>query len=74
MTLDRRQFLAGAAGASAALLGGCAAPSPTPPTAAAAPALPFLIGNPAQTLLEKNGAYARLHAMQFADEASSADE
>ncbi len=25
-------------------------------------------------LLEKNGAYARLHAMQFADEASSADE
>jgi len=56
MTLDRRQFLAGAAGASAALLGGCAAPSPTPPTAAAAPALPFLIGNPAQTLLPKGKA------------------
>ena len=56
MTLDRRQFLAGAAGASAALLGGCAAPSPTPPAAASAPALPFLIGNPAQTLLPKGKA------------------
>jgi NADH dehydrogenase FAD-containing subunit len=56
MTLDRRQFLAGAAGASAALLGGCAAPSPTTPAAASAAPLPFLIGNPAQTLLPKGKA------------------
>lgn len=56
MTLDRRQFLAGAAGASATLLGGCAtSPAPATPTPAA-PALPPLIATPAQTLLPRGKA------------------
>ena len=44
MTLARRLFLAGAAGASATLLAGCAAPS-TPQ--------PFLIGAPGQPLMPR---------------------
>lgn len=54
MTLDRRQFLASAAGASAAMLGGCA--SPAPPTAPAAAAWPPLVTSPAQTLLPRSKA------------------
>ncbi|TXC62075.1 NAD(P)/FAD-dependent oxidoreductase [Piscinibacter aquaticus] len=51
MTLDRRHFLAGAAGASASLLAGCAAPAST--------LLPPLVGMPTQTLLPK-GASPRI--------------
>ena len=60
MSLDRRLFLAGAAGASVSLLGACA--SPTPPAAAAAPAapaapaLPFFIGQPGQALMPRGSA------------------
>jgi NADPH-dependent 2,4-dienoyl-CoA reductase/sulfur reductase-like enzyme len=62
MTLDRRQFLAGAAGASASLLTACA--TPTPPAApvaaaSAAPAAappPFLVGNPGNALVAKGKA------------------
>ena len=59
MTLDRRQFLAGAAGASATLLAACQTPTagaPATPAAAAAPPQPFLIGNPGQPLLAKGKA------------------
>lgn len=56
MTLDRRQFLAGAAGASATLLGGCATPTPSTPASTPAPSLPPLIATPAQTLLPRGKA------------------
>jgi NADH dehydrogenase FAD-containing subunit len=60
MTLDRRQFLAGAAGASATLLGACAqTPATTaaaPAAAASAPALPFMIGDPGQAMLPRGKA------------------
>lgn len=52
MTLDRRQFLAGAAGASATLLAGCAAPAPS---SSSAP-LPSLVTTPAEVLLPKGKA------------------
>ncbi len=52
MTLDRRQFLAGAAGASATLLAGCAAPAPS----AAPTALPSLVTTPAEVLMPKGKA------------------
>ncbi|MFT3664949.1 FAD-dependent oxidoreductase [Piscinibacter sp.] len=51
MTLARRQFLAGAAGASAALLAGCATTATS-----SSPALPPLIATPGQTLLPKGRA------------------
>ena len=51
MTLDRRHFIASAAGA---LLTGCATSTPTASGTAAPP--PFLIGSPAQTLLPKGSA------------------
>ncbi len=65
MTLDRRQFLAGAAGASASLLTACA--TTTPPAAPVAPAAaataapaapppPFLVGNPGNALVAKGKA------------------
>ncbi len=63
MTLDRRSFLAGAAGATATLLGACATPSPSlPASAAAAPSLtgpsslPFMIGQSDRTILPKGRA------------------
>lgn len=46
MTCDRRHFLAGAAGASAALLAGCAAPR-------SSDALPFMIGAPDRALMPR---------------------
>lgn len=52
MTLARRQFLAGAAGASATLLAGCAAPAPS---SSSAP-LPSLVTTPAEVLLPKGKA------------------
>ncbi len=45
MTLDRRHFLAGAAGASATLLAGCATPS--------TPSTPFFVGAPQQPLMPR---------------------
>ena len=57
MSLDRRQFLAGAAGASGALLGGCALPvTPASPNAVQTPPRPFMIGSAEQTLLPKGAA------------------
>lgn len=60
MTLDRRLFLAGAAGASATLLSGCATSStpattaaPAASAAASAPPRPFLIGSPGQALMPR---------------------
>ena len=63
MTLDRRQFLAGAAGASGSLLAACASPTAMPPAASAAAlaasgpvALPFFIGQPGQALMQRGSA------------------
>ncbi|MFN7723684.1 MAG: FAD/NAD(P)-binding oxidoreductase [Rubrivivax sp.] len=64
MTLDRRQFLAGTAGASGALLSGCALPTttanntatPAATAAATPPPQPFFIGQTGQTLLPKGAA------------------
>lgn len=57
MTLDRRQFLAGAAGASASLLTACATPTtPTPAATASPPPMPFLIGQPGTALVAKGRA------------------
>ena len=63
MTLDRRQFLAGAAGASGSLLAACASPTPTAPVANAAAAaasgpvpLPFFVGQPGQALMVRGSA------------------
>lgn len=52
MSLDRRTFLAAAAGATGAVLAGCATPGATTGPAA----LPFFIGNPAKNLLPKGKA------------------
>ena len=54
MPIDRRQFLAGAAGASASLLTACAAP--TASNSAAGAPLPFLIGSPSEALIAKGKA------------------
>lgn len=54
MSLDRRQFLAGSVGASASLLTACATPN-TSHTSATAP-VPFLVGNPGETLIAKRKA------------------
>lgn len=59
MTLDRRHFLAGAAGASAAVLSACTTPAPltvASSTAGQAPPLPIMIGSPGQTLMGKGTA------------------
>jgi NADH dehydrogenase FAD-containing subunit len=60
MTLDRRHFLAGAAGASTLLLGGCATAPAAPAAAAAAtpaaPPQPAFIQRPGQALAAKGAA------------------
>ena len=55
MTLDRRHFLAGAAGASSLLLGACAGTPAVPmtPSTAATPALPAFIHRPGEALVAR---------------------